>query len=76
MARKRGGGKNTWEKKVTLVRLRSYIVLLTLPAGGLPQAQLPAGIAGVKRGLVNIYIINCYFYSRIPPLAQEDTRVV
>ena len=25
-------------------------MLLTLPAGGLPQAQLRAGIAGVKRG--------------------------
>ena len=28
---------------------------------------------GKEGGLVNIYIINCYFYSRIPPLVKIAT---
>ena len=70
MERKRGGGKKRWGKHRYFGSRTDLKRVVDAPRRG-PAA----GIAsrrdrwGKEKRLVNIYIKNCYFYSRVPPLA-------
>ena len=72
MVRKRGGGKKRWDKKRGgLGSCMELNRVVDAPRRG-PSAGTASrrGRWGKEKGMVNIYIINFYFYSRIPPLLR------